>query len=161
MNASPAATALRSLSSRKLLNRLRAAFGRAPVLAKVTAPPEIALGERLEVSWRLDYGALEVTNVSVALVGSEVARERISARTGISVVTDTRPFVTLAIDRRMPAPGVASVDGLGAAVVPADSVPTLSGRLNEIAWAVVIEAAYQADAVWRDEFPVVVLPRRS
>jgi hypothetical protein len=161
MNAPTAATPLRSTSSRKLLNRLRAAFGRAPIRAEVTAPPALALGERLEVTWRLEYDAREVTNVSVALVGSELARERISARTGISVVTDTRPFVTLAIDRKMPPPGARSAEGRGAVVVPAGSVPTVPGKLNEIAWAIAVEAATQAAAIWRDEFPVVVLPRRT
>ena len=133
MSVPPAAAPLRPRSSVKFIDRLRAMFARAPIRGEVTAPPQISLGERLEVSWRLEYSGREVTNVSVALVGSEVARQRISARTGISVVTDTRPFVTLAIDRRMPAPGVDSVDGRGAVVVPAGSVPTVPGRLNEIA----------------------------
>ena len=124
----------------------------------MVAPPEVHLGAELTVTWRLDFGRREITNVAVALVGSEVARQRISARTGISIVTDTRAFVTLELDRRMPDPSARHAAGRGIVKVPAALVPTVSGRLNEIAWAITVEAAHQATLVWRDEFPLVVLP---
>jgi hypothetical protein len=138
---------------------VRRCFGRAGPAAEVVALPEIRLGHKLEITWRLAYGAREVTNVSVTLVGSEVARERISARTGISTVTDKHQFATLAVDRKMPDRTARAAEGRGAVVVPAESVPSLAGKLNEIAWAIVVEAAYQARPIWRGEFPVVVLPR--
>ena len=123
------------------------------------AAPALRLGEELDVSWRLDYGSLEVTNVSVTLLGTEVARQRISARTGISIVTETRPFLELPIDRKMPEQTARSADGRGAVSVPLSTVPSVAGTLNEIAWAIVVEAAYQAKPLWRGHFPVAVLPR--
>jgi hypothetical protein len=137
---------------------VRRTFGRGTPRAQVIAAPELRLGEELDVSWRLDYGGLDVTNVSVSLVGSEVARQRISARTGISTTTETRPFLELQIDRQMPAHAARAADGRGAVVVPPSTVPSVAGTLNEIAWAVVVEAAHQANPIWRGYFPVTVLP---
>jgi hypothetical protein len=154
----PAARALKPTTGGGLGDWLRAAIGRPRPRAEVVAPPEVHLGDELPVSWKLGFGGREITNVTVALVGSEVARQRISARTGISTVTDTRPFVTLEIDRRMPDPSTRDAAGRGLVRVPAALIPTVTGRLNEIVWAITVEAAHQATLVWRNEFPLVVLP---
>ncbi|HEY6478079.1 MAG TPA: hypothetical protein VI456_15990 [Polyangia bacterium] len=154
----PRPVALKPAAGGGLGDWLRTAVGRAPPRAQVIAPAELPLGAELAVSWRLDFGRREITNVTVALVGSEVARQRISARTGISIVTETQPFVNLAIDRRMPERTARAADGRGSVRVPASTMPTVAGRLNEIVWAIVIEAAHQATLVWRNEFPLVVLP---
>jgi len=158
MSALAAARPLKPVSGGGLAHWVRAAFGRRPPRAEVVAPPEVRLGAELAVTWRLDFGRRPITNVAVALVGREVARQRISARTGISIVTDARPFVTLEIDRRMPDASAREAGGGGLVKVPAALVPTVTGRLNEIAWAITVEAAHQATLVWRDEFPLVVLP---
>ena len=150
--------ALKPASGSGFRDWLRAAVGRPAPRAQVIAPAEVPLGAELAVSWRFDFGQREITNVTVALVGSEVARQRISARTGISIVSERRPFVTLELDRRMPDRSARSAEGRGLVRVPAALVPTVTGRLNEIAWAVVVEAAHQAELVWRNEFPLVVLP---
>jgi hypothetical protein len=126
--------------------------------ARVIAEPQVHLGQSLEVEWRLERGAPEITLVTVALVGSEVAHRRISARTGISIVTQRSPFLSLEIDRRAPDGGAPVVSGRGAAVVPTRTVPTLSGKLNEIGWAVVVEASFQAETILRQEFLLLVLP---
>ena len=123
------------------------------------AAPALRLGEQLDVSWRLDYGSLEVTNVSVTLVATEIARQRISARTGISTITESRPFIELPIDRKMPEQTARAADGRGAVIVPLSAIPGVAGTLNEISWAIVVEAAYQSRAIWRGDFPVNVLPR--
>jgi hypothetical protein len=151
--------ALKQTTSGGFIAWARRTFGRATPRAQVIATPELRLGEQLDVSWRLDYGSLEVTNVSVTLVGTEVARQRISARTGISTVTETRPFVELPIDRKMPESAARSADGRGAVIVPLSTVPTVAGTLNEIVWEIVVEAACQAKPIWRGLFPVAVLPR--
>ena len=96
----------------------RRTFGRATPRAQVIAAPELRLGEQLDVSWRIDYGSLDVTNVSVTLVGTEAARQRISARTGISTVTESRPFIELPIDRQMPEQTARAAEGRGAVIVP-------------------------------------------
>ena len=127
---------------------------------QVIAPPEVHLGERFDVEWRFDHGRREVTNVSVTLVGLEVARRRTSARTGITVVSETHPFLTYELDRCMPDRGARGSQGQGSVVLTAPAVPTLAGKVNEIAWAIVVEAAFQATAIWRAEFPVVVLSIR-
>jgi len=61
----------------------------------------------------------------------------------------------------MPDRGAAGSTGRGSVVLTAPAVPTLAGKVNEIAWAIVVEAAFQATPIWRDEFPVLVLPVRS
>ena len=137
----------------------RRRFGRAMPRAQVIATPELRLGAELDVSWRIDLGTHEITNVSVTLVASEVARQRISARTGISIVTETRPFLELPIDRRMPEHTARAADGRGAVIVPLSTVPSVAGTLNEIVWEIVVEAAYQAKPIWRGQFPITVLPR--
>jgi hypothetical protein len=158
MTALAAPRALKPTSGGGLGDWLRAAIGRPPPRAEVVAPPEIHLGRELAVTWRLDFGRREITNVTVALVGSEVARQRISARTGISTVTEAQPFATLEIDRRMPDHNARDAHGGGTVRVPAALVPTVTGRLNEILWAITVEAAHQATLVWRNEFPLLVLP---
>jgi hypothetical protein len=40
-------------------------------------------------------------------------------------------------------------------MLTAPAVPTLAGKVNEIAWAIVVEAVSQATAIWRG-----VCPRR-
>jgi hypothetical protein len=152
---------LKAKSQRGLIARVRAVLRRARPRAQVIAPPEVHLGERLDVEWRLDHGGREVTNISVTLVGSEIARRRTSARTGITVVAEVHAFLTYELDRRMPETGAGGSTGRGSVVLTAPAVPTLAGKVNEIAWAIVLEAAFQATAIWRDEFPVVVLPMRS
>jgi hypothetical protein len=151
--------ALKQTTAGGFLAWARRTFGRAMPRAQVIATPQLRLGEQLDVSWRIDYGSLEVTNVSVTLVASEVARQRISARTGISIVTETRPFVELAIDRKMPEQAARAADGRGAVILPLGTVPSVAGTLNEIVWEIVVEAAYQAKPLWRGRFSVVVLPR--
>jgi hypothetical protein len=137
----------------------RRTFGRTTPRAQVIAAPELRLGDQLDVSWRLDYRSLEVTNVAVTLVATEIARQRLSARTGISTVTESRPFLELPIDRQMPEQTARAADGRGAVIVPLWAVPSVVGTLNEISWAIVIEAAHQSRALWRGDFPVTVLPR--
>jgi hypothetical protein len=161
MGATVATVQPRELSPRSragLGARLRGLFGRPGPRAEVTAPPTVHLGQAFEAFWRFDWGAREVTNVAVTLVGAEVARQRISARTGISIVTETRPFLTLPLDRRMPERGASRADGRGAVGLPMRTLPSLTGRLHEIVWCVVVEGAFQATPIWRGEFPVLVLP---
>jgi hypothetical protein len=151
--------ALKQATGRGFIAWARRTFGRATPRAQVIAAPALRLGEQLDVSWRIDYGSLEITNISVTLVGTEVARQRISARTGISTVTETRPFLELQLDRQMPEQTARAADGRGAVIVPLSTVPSVAGTLNEISWAIVVEAAYQAKPIWRGHFPVAVLPR--
>ncbi len=160
-SASPVPRPLKARSHSSFFARVRRLLRRAAPHARVVAPAEVHLGERLVVDWRLDHGGREVTNVSVTLVGSEVSRRRTSARTGITVVSETHPFLTYELDRCMPDRGARGSQGQGSVVLTAPAVPTLAGKVNEIAWAIVVEAAFQATAIWRNEFPVVVLPVRS
>jgi hypothetical protein len=162
MSAAPSPAPRRALKQTTpggLIAWIRRTWGRATPRAQVIAAPALRLGEQLDCSWRIDYGSLEITNISVNLVATEVARQRISARTGISTITETRPFLELQIDRKMPEHAARAADGRGAVVVPLSTVPSVAGTLNEIAWAIVIEAAYQAKPIWRGHFPVAVLPR--
>ena len=161
VSAGPAPRPLKARSEPGLIARIRHLLRRAAPRAQVIAPPEVHLGERFDVEWRLDHGGREVTNVSVTLVGSEIARRRTSARTGITVVAETHAFLSYELDRRMPDRGAAGSTGRGSVLLTAPAVPTLVGKVNEIAWAIVVEAAFQATAIWRNEFPVVVLPIRG
>jgi hypothetical protein len=159
---SPAAPRpLKAKSPSGFIARVRSLLRRTAPRAEVIAPPEVHLGERFDVEWRLDHGGREVTNVSVTLVGLEIARRRTSARTGITVVAETHTFLSYELDRRMPDRGAAGSTGRGSVLLTAPAVPTLVGRVNEIAWAIVVEAAFQATAIWRNEFPVIVLPIRA
>jgi hypothetical protein len=156
----PAPRLLKVKSPPGILARVWGLLRRATPRAEVIAPAQVHLGERLAVEWRLDHAGREVTNVSVTLVGSEIARRRTSARTGITVVAETHSFLTYELDRSKPDRGAAGSTGHGSVVMTAPAVPTLAGRVNENAWAVVVEAAFQATAISRNEFPVVVLPMR-
>jgi hypothetical protein len=77
--AAPAPRPLKAKSERGLIARVRDLPRRAVRRAEVIAPPEVHLGERLDVEWQLDHGGREATNVSVTLVGSAIARRRTSA----------------------------------------------------------------------------------
>lgn len=153
---------LRSVSSVGLVNWVRRTFTRRSPSARVIAPSVVCLGASLEVDWWLFcQDGPEVSLITVSLVGMEIARRRISARTGISVVTETRPFFTLEIDRQVPDHGSPVASGQAEAKVPLRSAPSLAGRLNEIAWKVVVQASFGALTVLRQEFPVTVLPVSS
>ena len=129
-------------------------FGGARV--RVTAPSVVRLGETLEVAWRVER-AREATIVTVSLVGAEVASRRTSARTGISVATERNNFSVRPIDRRVCERG-AEARGRGATEIPADLVPSLAGKLNQIVWAVVVDVASSTETIARDEFPITVRP---
>jgi len=161
VSAGRAPRSLKAKSPPGFMARVRSLLRRTAPRAEVIAPPEVHLGERFDVEWRFDHGGREVTNVSVMLVGLEVARRRTSARTGITVVAETNVFLSYELDRRMPDRGAAGSTGRGSVLLTAPAVPTLAGKVNEIAWAIVVEAAFQATAIWRAEFPVVVLPIRA
>ncbi len=68
--AGPAPRPLKARSEPGLIARLRHLLRRAAPRAQVIAPPEVHLGERFDVEWRLDHGGRDVTNVSVTLVSS-------------------------------------------------------------------------------------------
>ncbi|HVR60520.1 MAG TPA: hypothetical protein VMU50_01410 [Polyangia bacterium] len=121
------------------------------------APAVVNPGSSLEVEWWIWHDAPEVTLVTVSLVGTEVAHRRISARTGISVVTETRPFLTLELDRQAPEDGSPVASGHVEAMVPSRTIPTLVGRLNEIRWAVMVEASFKTVTILRQEFPIAVV----
>jgi hypothetical protein len=150
-------TELRPASSGGCADWLRRVLIRSAPRARVIAPPVVRLGEALDVEWRLENRPPETTLITVSLVGTEIARRRISARTGISVVAEARSFLVLELDRRAPERDATTASGRGATVVPARTVPTLAGKLNEIAWAVIVEASFQASTILRQEFPLAVL----
>jgi hypothetical protein len=135
---------------------LRRTFARSAPRARVIAPASVHLGEPLEVEWTLVHNAPELTLVKVTFVGTEVARQRFSARTGIHVTTETHAFHARELDRQAPEKGTQGASGRGSVVVPASAVPSLVGKLNEIAWAVVVEASFNDETILREEFPVVV-----
>jgi hypothetical protein len=154
----PAPRALKAISGTGLGDRLRGLFGRSRPRAHVVAAPAVRLGGRLPVEWRIEHAGPELREVRVTLVGSEIARQRISGRTGISVVSATHPFLTLEIDRHVPDSGAHRAEGRGEVTLTAPAVPTLAGKVNEIAWAIVVEVAFAARPPWRDQFPIIVLP---
>jgi hypothetical protein len=131
----------------------------------MVAPPRVHLGERLLVEWGVDCPERNLVRVSVALVGSEIVHRRISARSTLTVVSQRRVFEVLEISRALPAPGLPVAYGLGEVVVPRRTSPSVSGWCNEIAWAIVVEAAFfsphAADNLLRESFPVTLLGARS
>jgi hypothetical protein len=151
-------TELRPVSAGRFTDWMRRTFARPAPRARVIAPAAVHLGAPLEVEWFLWHDAPEITLVTVSLVGSEIARRRISARTGISIVTETRPFLVLEIDRQVPDRGSPVASGHVEALVPSRTVPSLVGKLNEIAWAVIVEASFHTVTILRQQFPLAVLP---
>jgi len=127
----------------------------------MVAPRQVALGGTLSVEWGVDSPAGDVTGVHVTLVGLEVSRQRLSARTGIHVVSQTSTFASLEIARATPAAGQRVAYGRGSVAVPERTVTSFSGAYNEIAWAIVVEAALQGAPPLRESFPITVLPRRA
>jgi hypothetical protein len=160
---SPPRLELRSTTVRGLAAWIRGLLGRGDPRARVVAPPRLHLGQRLEVEWGVDCPARNLAGVSVSLVGTEIAHQRISARTGISIVSETSVFCALEIARAGAQPGVPVALGRGGVLVPAATVPTLAGRHNEIAWAIVVEASFEPAAGapaapgLRESFPIVLL----
>ncbi|MDB4982221.1 MAG: hypothetical protein JWM82_2973 [Myxococcales bacterium] len=142
-------------SARRPARWMRRLFDRGAPRARMVAPPEVRLGERLEVEWGLDCPEGDLVSVRVALVGTEIARQHLSARTGISVVSETSDFVDVEL-ARVPAAGLRIATGRASGVVPARAVPSLAGRHNEIAWALVVEATFVAAPALRESFPLVV-----
>ena len=106
---------LRAAGARRVPRWIRALFRRRAPRARVVAPPEVRLGERLEVEWSVGCPAGNLVSVSVALVGSEIVRAA-------------------------PEPGLRVVCGRASVVVPPTAVPSVAGRRNEIAWTIVVEA---------------------
>ena len=154
-------TELRPVSSSWLIDRLRWAFARPAPRARVIAPAVVHPGSPLEVEWWIWHDGPTITLVTVSLVGTEIAHRRISARSGISVVTNTRPFLSLEIDRQTPEDGSPVASGHVEATVPSRAMPTLVGKLNEVRWAVIVEASCNAVTILRQEFPIAVVGAAS
>jgi len=139
---------------------MRALFRRGAPRARMVAPRQVALGSALSVEWGVDSPAGDVTAVHVTLVGLEISRQRLSARTGIHVVSQTSTFASLELARVAPEAGQRVVYGRATVTVPARTVTSFSGAYNEIAWAIVVEATLQAGPALRESFPITVVPRR-
>jgi hypothetical protein len=154
---------LRSTSSRGLARWMKDLFGRGAPRARVVAPREVHLGQQLVIEWGVDCPQGNLATVRVTLAGSEIARHWISARTGISIESQTCVFQIIEIARAVPEPGVRVAYGCDSLLLPGRTVPSLSGRYNEIAWAIVVEADFQPTASspdappLREWFPIVVL----
>jgi len=136
---------------------LRRTFGQAEPRAHVVATPTVRLGAPLEVEWRVEP-ARGTQLVRVSLVASEVARRRVSARTGISIITERNDFFVVELDRVAPTRDAGVAHGRGATEVPAGLVPSLAAKFNAISWTVVVEILAAGAQSWRQEFPLDVLP---
>jgi hypothetical protein len=127
----------------------------------MVAPPRVRLGERMEVEWGLDCPEGNAAEIAVSLVGSEIARRRISARTGITVVSESHVFRILPIARAAPEPGLRLAYGRGTLIVPRRTSPSVTGQFHEIAWAIVVEASFRSaargTAMLRASFPLTLL----
>jgi hypothetical protein len=154
----PTHAELRPASSGGWFARLRWLLGGGGPTVRVSATATVRLGAPLEVEWRVEPSR-GATLVTVSLVGSEIARRRISARTGISVVAERSDFFVAELDRRVPQSGAASVAGEGATTVPAGLVPSLAAKFNDVAWAVSVEILRGAMPSLRQEFPLTMLPK--
>jgi len=142
------------------LGRLRLAFDRTRPRTRVSASATPHLGELLEVEWGLEPSR-GATLVAVSLIGCEVARRRVSARTGITIVPERRAFCVVELDRRVPQAGHARTSGEGAAVVPDGLVPSFAGKFNEVEWSVVLDVSWGETVSTRQEFPLTMLPGRT
>jgi len=149
---------LRSASAGRLGTWMRALLRRGAPRARVVAPRRIALGAALTVEWGIDCPAGNVTSVRVTLVGHEIARQRLSARTGIHVVSKASAFTILELARVAPERGQRVVYGRDTATVPRRTMTSFAGAYNEIAWAIVVEADLGAAPPLRESFPIVVVP---
>jgi hypothetical protein len=150
---------LRPLSARGPGAWMRALFRRRAPRARMVAPRQVALGSPLTVEWGVDCPAANVTAVRVTLTGHEVSRQRLSARTGIHVISAASTFAVLEIARLTPPPSQPVVFGRGTVTVPERTITTFAGAYNEIAWAVIVEAELQDAPPLRESFPIVVVPR--
>jgi hypothetical protein len=148
---------LKAASSGGLWGRLRRLVRASVPRARMVAPPQIRLGERMAVEWGLDCPEGNAAQIAVTLVGSEIERQRVSARTGITVVSQRHVFRVLPIARAAPEPGLRVAYGLGTVVVPRRTSPSLTGQFHEIAWAIVVEASFRSADVLRESFPLTVL----
>jgi hypothetical protein len=147
---------LRSASSGGISLWMLRVLGFGGARVRVTAPSVVRLGETLEVAWRVER-APEATIVTVSLVGAEVASQRSSSRTGISVITERNNFAVRPIDRRVCERGT-EARGRGATEIPAGLVPSLAGKLNQIVWAVTVDVSSSTETIVREEFPITVRP---
>ena len=159
--AATAPVELKPSSSDGLLGWVRRLFRSDAPRARMVAPPRVRLGERMEIEWGLDCPEGNTAQIAVSLVGSEIARQRISARTGITVVSQRHVFRVLEIARAAPEPGLRLAYGRVAVVVPRRTSPSVVGQFFEIAWAIVIEPSFRSAErgaeVLRESFPLTVL----
>ncbi|HVZ73149.1 MAG TPA: hypothetical protein VHJ20_12300 [Polyangia bacterium] len=158
----PAPVELKPATGRRWPEWMRGLLARGAPRARVVAPPEVRLGQAIEIEWGIDCPAGNLASVSVSLVGSEVAHQRISARTGISIVSHTSVFEVRELARAVGQVGVRVAYGRGSGVVPARAVPSFVARHNEIAWAILVAADFRAGTSdrevpqLRESFPLVV-----
>ena len=138
---------------------MRALFRRTAPRVRLLAQRRVHMGDRLEVEWSLDSPVASIERVSLMLVGSEIARRRISARTGISVISEERVFFgTTFVHVVSGGGGGRAAGGRASVVVPARTVPSLAGSYNEIAWAITVEGVLRRAPSLSERYPIVVLP---
>lgn len=148
---------LRVTAPRGLAGWWQRTFARNLARAHVSAT-SARLGARLSVEWRVEPTD-DTTLVTVSIVGAEVARKRLSARTGISVVTERSEFFVVELGRHDVSPRGATVSGVASHDIPAGLVPSFAAKLNEIAWAVVVDVTRAAGETQRLEFPLMMQPQ--
>lgn len=91
-----------------------------------------ALGESLELRWRLVGKAARVRRLQIDLEGVEEA----TYTRGTDTITDRERFMTLAITSTVEAAEI--VDGTAVIEIPRGAVPSFTAKNNKIIWRLVV-----------------------
>ncbi len=121
------------------------------VLASVGQP---ALGEPLELRWRLAGKSSRVRRLQIDLEGTEEA----TYTHGTDTVTDRQRFEYIAVTATADPAEIA--EGTATIVIPAGAVPSFYAKNNKIVWRIVVKGEIHHWPDIDDEFLVEVIPHR-
>ena len=125
-----------------------------PTVELFASEAQPALGETLELRWRLAGKAGRVLRLQVALEGIEEA----TYKRGTDTTTDRHTFAKLGVAATTDPAEIA--DGTASVVIPHDAVPSFSAPNNKIVWRLVIQGEIPSWPDIDDEFLVDVVANR-
>lgn len=128
-----------------------------PIIELTVSAREVALGETLDLSWRIDGSPRRLRKLAFTLEGQEKATYRRGTRT----TTDTHTFASVPVQTLDDARAIQAGGGEATVQVPADTMHSFKADRNEIVWKLKVHGDVPRWPDVQDEYDLTVLPQRD
>ena len=126
-----------------------------PVVELTVNTKQPALGETLNVDWRIDGAGGRLQSLKITLTGEE----RATYQRGTNTVTDEKQFAEIPLVDEHDRQKIRAGRGSASAAIPTDTMHTFEARRNEIRWKLVVHGDVPRWPDVKDEYTLTLRPR--